>query len=172
MKTPRSLAFITEALIIGFLAIRWGAAQPARQLPPDEPKTDYAFGLRELESFVSYLQDTKQTNALRRFNDYSNATIVSQHSADLGVTFAILQRLRDGRTNEAIELLEGRVSTDIIGIVASYRELPASIREKISLKPLEHARDYRTKFPFKHRYPNVDAGLADALKILDERVAK
>src|SRR5713101_6663863 len=80
MKTPRSFAFITAALIIGFLAIRWGAAQPARQLPPDEPKTDYAFGLRELESFVSYLQDTKQTNALRRFNDYSNATIVSEHS--------------------------------------------------------------------------------------------
>jgi len=47
MKTPRSFAFITAALIIGFLAIRWGAAQPARQLPPDEPKTDYGFGLRE-----------------------------------------------------------------------------------------------------------------------------
>jgi hypothetical protein len=58
----------------------------------------------------------------------------------LGVTVAILQRLRDGRTNEAIALLEGRVSTDIISFVASYRELPDSIRQNISLKSLEYAR--------------------------------
>jgi len=172
MKTVRSFACITAALVIGFLAARWSAAQSARQPPPGESKADYAFGLRELESFVSYLQDTKQTNTLRRFNDYSNASIVSQHSADLGVTVAILQRLRDGRTNEAIELLEDRVSTDIIGFVASYRELPGSVREKISLKPLEHARDYRTKFPFKHRYPSVDEGVTESLKILDEKTAK
>ena len=172
MKTARSFAFIATALIIGFLAARWGAAQSARQPYSGEPKTDYAFGLREFEAFVSYLQDTKQTNTLRRFNDYSNATIVSQHSADLGVTVAILQRLRDGRTNEAIALLEGRVSTDIISFVASYRELPDSIRQTISLKSLEHARDYRAKFPFKHRYPSVDEGVADALKILDENPTK
>ena len=141
MKTTRSLAFIAAALIIGFSAARWGAAQSTRQPSPGEPKTDYAFGLRELESFLSHLKDTKQTNTLRRFNDYSNATVVSQHSADLGVTVAILQRLRDGRTKEAIELLEGRVSTDIIGMVACYRELPDSIREKVSLKSLEHARN-------------------------------
>jgi hypothetical protein len=169
MKTTRLFAFITAALIVGLFAARWGAAQSTRQPSPGDSKTDYAFGLRELESFVSHLQDTKQTNTLRRFNDYSNATIVSQQSADLGVTVAILQRLRDGRTNEVIELLEGRVSSDIIGMVASYRELPDSIREKVSLKSLEHARDYRTKFPFKHRYASVDEGVADALKILDKR---
>jgi hypothetical protein len=167
MKTARSVGFIAAALILGFLAARWCEAQPTREPSHSESKTDTAFGVRELEAFVSYLGDTKQTNTLRRFNDYSNASIVAQHSADLGVTVAILQRLRDGRRDEAIELLEGRVSTDVIGFVASYRELPGSVRERISLKPLERARDYRIKFPFKHRYPAVDKGVTDALKILD-----
>jgi hypothetical protein len=38
---------------------------------------DDSFGLHQLESFVCYLQDTKQTNVLNRFNDFSNAWIVS-----------------------------------------------------------------------------------------------
>jgi len=42
----------------------------------------------------------------------------------------------------------------------------------MSLKPLEYARDYRVKFPFKHRYPSVDEGVAEALKILNEKPAK
>jgi hypothetical protein len=172
MKTARSLAFVTAALLIGFFAARWSAAQTATPPARAESKTDYNFGLRELESFVSYLQDTGQTNALQRFRNYSNASLVSQKSADLGMNVAILQRLRDGRTNEAMALLENKVSGDIVGFVASYRELPASVREKVSLKPLELARDYRARFPFKHRYPNMDEGVVEALKILDAKTAK
>jgi hypothetical protein len=46
------------------------------------------------------------------------------------------------------------------------------VREKMSLTALQHARDYRAKFPFKHRYPNVDEGVEEALKILDHQTAK
>jgi len=172
MKTSRTFALVAVALVVGFLAARWCAAQSPQQQPAKEPAS-YDFGaLQQLESFVSYLQDTKQTNILQRYNDLSNASIASQHYADLGVTLAILQRLRDGRTNQAYELLEGRVDTDIIGLVASYRELPASLRDQTSLKVLGYAKDYRAKFPFKHRYQNVDDGVADAFKILDEKTTK
>ena len=92
-----------------------------------------------------------------------------QHYSDLGVTLAILQRLRDGRTNQAYELLEGRLSTDVIGFVGSYRDLPASVRDQPGLKVLGQARDYRAKFPFKERYPSVDERVADGFKILDEK---
>jgi hypothetical protein len=81
---------------------------------------------------------------------------------------AILQRLRDGRTNEAFELLEGRLSGDVAGFVASYRELPDSLREKVSVKSVEYARDYRAKFPYKHRYPQIDQSVAEAFKSFDE----
>ncbi len=168
MRTSRVIALLAVAVATTFLAARWGNAQSQRQPSNKEPATDSYIALHQLESFVTYLQDTKQTNTLNRFNEYSTVNIASQNSADLGVTLAILQRLRDGRTNEAFELLEGRVNTDIVGFVSSYRELPPSIREKMSLKPLEYARDYRAKFPFKHRYPTVDEGVAEALKILDE----
>ncbi len=172
MKTLRVFTLLAVTVVTAVLAARWSLAQSERQPANKEPATDSYIALHQLESFVTYLQDTKQTNTLRRFNDYSTATVASQNSADLGVTLAILQRLRDGRTNEAFELLEGRVNTDIIGFVSSYRELPASIRGKMSLKPLEYARDYRAKFPFKHRYPSVDQGVAEALKILDEKATQ
>jgi hypothetical protein len=169
MRTSRAFALAAAALVVGFFAARWCFAQPSDQTPRKEPAS-YDFGaMKQLESFVSHLQDTKQTNTLKRFNDYSTASLASRHYADLGVTLAILQRLRDERTNQAYELLEGRLSTDIIGFVASYRELPASAREQPGLKVLGQARDYRAKFPSKHRYPNVDEGVADAFKILDEK---
>jgi hypothetical protein len=66
-------------------------------------------------------------------------------------------------------LLEGRLDTDIVGFVSSYRQLPASVRGREALKVLQYARDYRAKFPFKHRYPSVDEGVADAFKVLDEK---
>ncbi len=172
MKTSRTFAFVAAALVIGFFAARWCAAQSARQVSSKEPAT-YDFGaLRQLESFVAHLQATKQTNILQRFNDYSNASVASHHYANLGVTVAILQRLRGGRTNEAYELLEGQVDTDIISFVASYRELPGQLRERTSLKVFGYARDYRAKFPSKHRYPSVDEGVTDAFKILEEKATK
>jgi hypothetical protein len=169
MKKSRAFALAAAALAAGFLVARWCVAQPASQPSHKEPAS-YDFGaLKQLESFVSYLQDTKQTNTLQRFDDYSNASLASQHYADLGVTLAILQRLRDGRTNQAYELLEGRLNTYIVGFVTSYRQLPASVRDQPGLKVLEQARDYRAKFPFKHRYASVDEGVAQAFKILDEK---
>ena len=99
MKVSRVFTLIAFALVLGFLTARLSIAQPATPPPGNEPATDN-FALDELLSFTQYLQETRQTNALERFNRYSNASIMLQHSADLGVTLAILQRLRDGRTNE------------------------------------------------------------------------
>jgi hypothetical protein len=169
MKTSCAYALAAAALAVGFLAAHWCAAQPSNQPPAKEP-TSYDFGaLQQLASFVSYLQDAKQTNTLQRFNDLMNASLASQNYADLGVTLEVLQRFRDGRTNLAYEVLEGRLDSDIIGFVASYRELPASAREQPGLKVLGWARDYRAKYPFRFQYTNVDEGVSDAFKILDAK---
>ena len=169
MKTARTCIFIAAAIVAGFLAARWCAAQPSERLPSKQPR-NYDFGaLEKLEAFVAHLQDTRQTDTLQRFNDLETASLTSRQFADLGVTLAILQRLRDGRTNEAYELLEGRLDTDILGFVRGYRELPSSSQDQRSLKTLERAREYRAKYLFKHRYPNVDEGVAEAFKLLDEK---
>ena len=172
MKTTRASLLAAAALVAGFLIARWGAAQPPNQ-PVSKEQQNYDCGaLQKFESLVIYLQDTKQTNILKRFNDCCNASIASRNCADLGMTAAILQRLRAGRTNEAYEMLEGRLDSDVISFAASYRELPKPLQEQGSLKVLGYVKDYRAKFPFKVGDRNVDDGVADAFKILDGNAAK
>lgn len=169
MKRLRVIALVAAALVAGFFAVRWCGAEPPNRSATKEP-AGYDFGgLHELESFVRYLQDSKQTNTLRRFGNYSNARMAAENYADLAVTLRILQNLRDGRTNQAYELLEGKLDSDIIGFVASYRELPQSAPENPGLRLLGSAREYRANYPFRHRYANVDEGVADAFKVLDEK---
>jgi hypothetical protein len=172
MKTSRAFALAAAALVAGFLTARWCVAQPSNQPPSKEP-ANYDFGaLQQLESFVFYLQATKQTNILQRFNDYSNASLACRQCADLGVTLAILERLRDGRTNQAFQLLEGNLDADIIGFAASYRELPASHRDQTSLKILGAARDYRVRNPPPHHSRIMDDAVANAFKILNDNTTK
>jgi hypothetical protein len=161
MKTSRAFALAAATLAVGFFAARWSNAQPQ---PAKEP-VSYDFGaLQQLTSFLTYLQDTKQTNTLQRFNDYSNASLASQHYADLGVTLTILRELREGRTNQALDLLEGNLDAGIVGFATSYRELPASVRDQTSLKVFSMARDYRAKYPSPL---HMDDDIAGAFKILD-----
>ena len=168
MRTSRAVALTGAALVIGFFAARWCAAQPTNPPPAKEPLYDFG-ALRQLESFVAYLQNTTQTSMLQRFNDYLNSSLASRHYADIGETLAILHRIRDGRTNQALELLEGRLNSEIIGFAASYRELPETSRQHPELKVLGQARDYRARYPFKQSSSNATERLTDAFKILDKK---
>jgi len=169
MKTSRIVIFVAAALVVGFLTARWCFAQPAHQPVSKGSETDSYIGLHELESFVAYLQDNKQTNILQRFNEYGNVTIVSRSSADLGVRLHILYALRGGRTNEAIRMLEGQMTSDVVGFATSYHELPVSILEKVSLKAFQEARDYCSKYAVKNGNPDIDAILEKAFALLDEK---
>jgi hypothetical protein len=169
MKTSRAFTLAAAALVLGFFAARWSFAQPSNQASHKAP-AGYDWGaLQQLTAFVSYLEQTKQTNTLKRFDDYMNASQANQTYAELGTTLAILQRLRDGRTNQAYQLLEGQMDADIVGFVTAYRQLPPSVRDQPGLKILQWARDYRARFPSKHKYPTVDEGVANAFKVLDEK---
>jgi hypothetical protein len=169
MKTSHAFAFAAVTLAVGFLAARWCAAQPSNQPPTKEPSS-YDFGaLQQYESFVAYLQDTKQTNILQRFNDYSNASLVSQHCADLGVTLTILKAMREGGTNQVYKLLETRLDADIVGFATSYRQLSASLQERGSLEALRLARDYRAKYPSPYHWQVADDAVAAAFKILGDK---
>jgi hypothetical protein len=172
MKKSRAFALATVALIIGFLVARWCTAQPAPQ-QTGEKRDNYDFGaMDQLASFVSYLQETGQTNTLERFNRYLNSSLASRQYADLGTALVVLQRLRDGRTDQACNLLEISLNGDIVGFATSYRQLPTSLREQTSLKLLSWAKDYRAKYPFHDQSQIVNDGVTSAFKILDEQTAK
>ena len=168
MKTSRVLVLTVGALVVGFITACLCAAQQAHQPASKDSATDDYIGLHQLESFVGYLQDTKQTNTLQRFNDYANVTIVSRSSADLGIKLHLLFDLRNGRTNEAIRMLELQMRSDVVGFAASYRELPAEVREKVGLTAFKEARDYCRKFPAKNGQPDLDQMLTNAFMLLDD----
>jgi hypothetical protein len=152
------------ALSIGFLAAHWCAAAPSNPPPAKEPAS-YDFGaVQQLDSFVTYLQDTGQTNILHRFDDYSNASLASQEYSDLGMTLHLLKELRNGQTNQVVRLLEGRLDADVIAVAAAYRQLPPATRDQTSLKVFARAKDYRAQYP---SVLQMDDAMASAFKILD-----
>jgi hypothetical protein len=171
MKKSSAFILIVATILASLVAVHWCTAQATAHASDRDSKTDNSIALEQLESFVAYLQDTKQTNLLERFNDYGNATVVIQCSADLGLNIHILHDLRSGRTNEAIRLLEMQVTGDAVGFSTSYRELPDSLREKVSLIPLKEARTYCDKYPVWTMNAELDQIVTNAFKLLDQNPA-
>jgi hypothetical protein len=170
MKTSRIFILIALTFSIGFVAARWSAAQSKDRPPSKSPMMcGNNQALDRMNALVSYLEVNKQTNALKLLNEFLNASIALQQSADMGVMLHILMELHEGRTNDAMEMLEGQLDTDIIGFAASYKELPETQRDALSLHSLTEAQWYRSKFPHKHRYQNVDEGVARAFELLDRK---
>ena len=172
VKTARISACVAVMLLGAFLGARWSAAQTAGK-PSSKPKPAASnVAVDRLAAIVTHLQDTGQTNTLRLFDDFSRAFLAQQHSADLGVTAWILLRLREGRTNEAIRMLESQLTSDAVGFASSYRNLPSPLREKLSLTSLGHARDYCSEYQVKSNDTNIAAIVANAFSLLDEKQPK
>ena len=66
-----------------------------------------------------------------------------KNAADIGWTVAILERLRSGRTNEAIQLLESQLNGALMGIGAA----PPDARDPKFDTLLKRAQQYRSKYP-------------------------
>lgn len=169
----RLLFFVVLTLSLGVLTALWSLAQSAKQNVAKEPiKRGNNAGIDQLTAFVSYLEQNKQTNALRLFNEYSTASIALQNSVEIGVTLRLLLALREGRTNDAIESLEGKLDTAIVSLAASFRELPEAQQAMFSLHSLTNASWYRTKFPHKHPHKSIDASVAEAFELLNKTSGK
>lgn len=172
VKTARISACVAVVLLVVILGARWSLAQTAGKLSSKQKAPDPSLSYEQLVAFVTHLQDTGQTNTLRLFNDCSNAFLAQQHSAYLGIRTRILLYLREGRTNEAIRLLEMQLTTDAVGFAASYRELPGPLRERLSLSALEHARDYCSQYQVKSTNAEIARIEANAFSLLDEKQSK
>lgn len=133
---------------------------------------DYLLGQHQLEEFVSYLKTRKQEETLDRFQAFLHSWLASQQTTDVAVTLAVLQNLRDGHTNAAMERLERRLSSDIVGFTDSYNNLPASLREKVNFGVLRNAREYRAKFPVKPGKSSLDDGASFAFERLGEMLGE
>src|SRR5258706_1617454 len=110
MKTAIYIFFLILAVGVGFFAARWSAARPANlSSSKDSAVAQNTLGMDELVQLLSNLQETKQTNTSKLFSNYLNASLTMQHLGGISTTFIALKFLREGRTNETINLLEGEL---------------------------------------------------------------
>lgn len=168
MNTSRISFLVIFALCAGFFVARWAAAQSSSQPSSKEliaANSNLAFD--QLTLLLANLNETNQTNTLRLFNDYANAMIALQMQSEMIEKLLVLNSLRSGLTNQVIGLLEQGMTADVVGFVNSYRELPASQREKLDLKSLKKVRDYCNKFQVKSSDCNIDEFVTNAFKLLD-----
>lgn len=155
-------------MAVGLFASRWSAAQSTNRTTNKGPITGANNPeLEGLSALISYLEANNQTNALKLFYDYRNASIALERSADMGLTLHTLMALREGRTNDAIQLMEIKLDSDIINFADSFQELPQAQREWLGLHTLSEAKWYRTKFPDKQ-----DSSIAHAFELLDAKSRK
>jgi lipid-binding SYLF domain-containing protein len=138
------------------------STQSARPL---NPHTNLA--VEQLQILMADLNAGKQTNAIEHLNQYLSAMITTEHSADAGMTVAILERLRSGRTAEAIELLELQLDGAVTGLGASLAATPRRERPASALSNLKSARQYRNKFPRKTGDRSTDDGVERAWGLLE-----
>ena len=103
--------------------------------------------LDQQNALVAQLQAAGQTNAVEQFREYRCAYGADSTSSELGYVVAALLDLRQGRTNQAIQVLEQRLIQCANMMCNSYGGLSATNRERVELERVEKALDYYAKFP-------------------------
>ncbi len=87
--------------------------------------------------------------------------------------FETLGDLREGNTNNAIEVLENRLDGGIIGLSSALPEQSDPKKRAAYVRLLKRVRDYRAAHPWKSDSPEVQEAVAKALAgIPDGGVAK
>jgi hypothetical protein len=84
-----------------------------------------------------------------------------------GQEVTVLQLVRTGDTNHAIELLEIHLDGDVVTLGSLLGDVPPSHRDPTLMKTLARARDYRVKYPRKSDLPEGDATVAKAFDLVD-----
>lgn len=149
-------------------AITETKSKPAATDAPPAAQADVA--TEQLRLLLSELHANKQTNAVKYLHGYLSAQITSQQAADVNTTILILDRLRDQRTAEAIELLEARLDGALINLGAAVATTPRDERTSGPVDTLQRAREYRAEYPRQTGFTNIDDGVERAWRLLNEQL--
>jgi hypothetical protein len=148
MKKPL-LSILLASFILGLLAVCWSRAQTGSgrlKILDDKGAEVHTLMGDHYNALVGHLEAAGETNAIEMFRQYRCAYNADRSSSELRDIVAALQHLRGGRTNEAIQLLEGQLNLHASFLCNSYGCLSPTIRVRMSLESLEQADDYYAKF--------------------------
>ena len=83
----------------------------------------------------------------RFYQGHLNQFAADSAAAGVGSAYSALHRLRDGRTNDAIELLEIDLDGHMLALESMLEEVPQRGHNTNSVRLLERARAYRVAHP-------------------------
>jgi hypothetical protein len=154
VKGRYSLFLLLLGLAAGVVISRHTAAQPAATSGIGSEVV-----MQRLQRLLSDLSARGQTNTIAQVTSLLAARDTLTNTKDASMAVALLQRLRAGQTNEAIEVLELTLDNALISLAASPQEIGEA-----QLKTLEMAKQYRAKYP-----RNSDPGVSKAFDLLDKK---
>lgn len=166
MKKSR-IFILLASFILGLLALCWSRAQtPSHQLKMIVNGVEvHTLMSDQHNALVGHLQAAGQTNALELLRQYRCAYNADLSSSKLGDTVAALQYLREGRTDEAIQLLERHLNFYASIMCNSYGCLSPTNRARVKLESLEQARDYYAKFPPPEGSADLERAMNEVLRL-------
>ncbi len=89
--------------------------------------------------------------------------MTSHNLAGASTKVAILNRLRDGRIEEAIGVLESMLDGDLIMLYTMFQSNPERKADEQATTVIKLVQEYRSKFPHKTNKPEIDSAVAKAL---------
>jgi hypothetical protein len=140
----QKMTLLASLILAGFTI--WLSRGQAPKLLDLIPKEQYPLMLIQYSAFTAHLEAKGQTNAIEFFRQYRCSYGADLSSSELRDTVTILQHLRRGQTNEAIQLLEQHLSRYSNLMCNSYGGLNATNRSQVNVEPLRLARDYFVQF--------------------------
>lgn len=155
MKTRHFLLLIIATLVIAIVVSLRSTAQPT-----NSPHDRGVIG--KYEQLVFSLSKRGDSNTVTEVAGLISAMHAEQNATEVGFTVAILDSLRSGRTNDALQLLETRLN----GALITFGVSPASERDAKYDKILKMAKEYRSKYPHKSGISEIDTGVARAFDSL------
>ena len=105
--------------------------------------------------------------AVAFYTQLTSQLVVGSSTSDAVMTVFELRSLRANNATNAVESLEIKLDVDLIGLTTYLGKPYGFNRDPSYAKALQMVRDYRIEYPHKSVVPEVDAGVTNALKLLD-----
>jgi hypothetical protein len=147
-KVSRFL-LVVAALAIAAIVSRHATAQPTSSADDESV-------LKQYEQLVLSLSKRGDSNTVAGISRLVSGLHAERDATEIVVTVHVLDSLRLGRTNEAMQLLETRLD----GTLTTF---DVSTRGRSDLKHaeiLKMAKEYRSKYPRTSDTPGSDTGIA------------
>jgi len=171
MKKSR-LFILFGSFTLGLLALCWCRAQlpsnPLRVIDPTTGKEVHTLMLDQHNALLAQLEAAGQTNAIELFREYRCAYGADNASSELGHTVAALRYLREGRTKEAIQLLEQHLTAYANLMCNTYGCVNPTNRGRVNLEPLKQARDYFAEYPPPAWGAEMDKAVNEVLRLSEK----